>query len=234
MEKYSFRSVNFIFPSAISRHPVMMTWKEVIQVKNRGHEIQSHTYWHPRLDQLSPLSQHFQFFVSKKVIGNRTGTKVRYLAYPFGIYNLNSKKVLLKNQYRAAFTVFPGANHPGDDPFFIHRYMVLGEHSLKKFQEMVELQQLPVYQLSPEAGSHIKRKQTITLLLPRELDITKLQVMTGKRISLKKPIHSYHYSSQTGILKIHLKNTIARYQMLILQYQEKGINYFNGFLYLSH
>lgn len=61
-----------------------LTWDEVVQMAELGHEIGSHTMTHPNMASLSNTEALKELIDSKKLLENKLGRSVRWFAYPFG------------------------------------------------------------------------------------------------------------------------------------------------------
>ncbi|MBI2313648.1 MAG: polysaccharide deacetylase family protein [Betaproteobacteria bacterium] len=123
----------FIYPSAISNASYALTWEQLAEMKASGLvDIQSHTYWHPnfRKDRrrLAPeaygASVTMQLTRSREVLERRLGSPVRYLAWPFGIYDEDLMDRARRAGYGAAFTMDRRHAGPHDSVMAIPRYRV--------------------------------------------------------------------------------------------------------------
>ncbi len=88
----------------------------------QGHEIASHSYTHPYLEQLDRNTLDNQVRLDKKILECLYGCKIRGIAYPFGTYNQDVINVLkengleygrtIKSTYRFDFPEEPLTWHP--------------------------------------------------------------------------------------------------------------------------
>ena len=148
IRKYNIPVTLFIYPTAISnsdeRH---ITWVELRELQQTGlFDIQSHTYWHPNFKQekkkLSP--EDYKIFVnsqlkkSKEVLEQKLGTKVDYLAWPYGIYDDELEKWAQENGYTAAFTIV--RKHASKSYPLIRqpRYLLLNSDGTDNFAAIVK------------------------------------------------------------------------------------------------
>jgi peptidoglycan/xylan/chitin deacetylase (PgdA/CDA1 family) len=143
IKKYNIPVTLFIYPETISKGKNAMTWEELKKLQQTGlFDIQSHTYSHPNFKQakkrMSP--ENYEKYVtselinSKNILENKTGNKILYLAWPFGIYNSYLEQAAAKAGYVMSFTIdaIP-ANHtfrPEAEP----RYMIVDGLTVKTFQ----------------------------------------------------------------------------------------------------
>ena len=68
-------------------------------------EIAGHTVRHPVLPLLGAQEQRREIVENKEFLENKTGRSVRYLAYPFGDYDLRTIRVAQDAGFEAAFAV---------------------------------------------------------------------------------------------------------------------------------
>ena len=70
-------------------------------------EIAGHTVNHPILPRLAADEQRAEIVENKEFLEQKTGRSVRYMAYPFGDYDLNSIRVAEAAGFEAVFAVDP-------------------------------------------------------------------------------------------------------------------------------
>lgn len=104
----------FIYPGTISQGKNALTWEQLKELSKTGlFDIQDHTFTHPNFKQdKKHMSQpaydqfvHRELVNSKKVLEDKLGTKIDYLAWPFGIYNSYLEQQAAKAGYTMAFTI---------------------------------------------------------------------------------------------------------------------------------
>ena len=128
-----------------------MDWADIQQLsENPGFEILSHTMTHPWKERdtlvdwvngLTPgkgLDQaRWELTESRRVLENKLGKPVRYLAWPSGFYDDFLIHLAQQAGYIALLTIDDGANHPGDDPLRIHRAMINGTCEQQVFWQIL-------------------------------------------------------------------------------------------------
>jgi peptidoglycan/xylan/chitin deacetylase (PgdA/CDA1 family) len=111
-----------------------MDWGEVQALaENPRFDIFSHTMTHPWkpndtfLDWINNrvpgkgLEQvNWELKESKRVLEEKLGKPVVYLAWPSGLYNDSLIAIARNAGYSALLTIDDGLNHPGDDPLRVH------------------------------------------------------------------------------------------------------------------
>ncbi len=92
-----------------------LDWNDVKEMQALGHEIGSHTVSHPDLGVLSPAEARVELTDSKKILEDKLGRPVRYLAYPYGgASNFRTEYLPLARDigYHACFSAFGGFIRP--------------------------------------------------------------------------------------------------------------------------
>ena len=106
LEKYGFRGVFNIITSSIGKGEVdtklgrrsYLSWEQVRDLQNRGHEIASHTLTHPDLKWLAEHGQtdklRRELVESRDAIQRETGVAPRYLCHPFCQTNFEVEEMI--------------------------------------------------------------------------------------------------------------------------------------------
>lgn len=105
-----------------------------IQVKELAEsgliEIGGHTMTHPRLDSLCMQSQYDEIFHNKRQLEDLLGKPLISFAYPFGVYNDDSKKILKEVGYQFAVATNSGPLAMHQDFFQIRRIAIFPRTSV--------------------------------------------------------------------------------------------------------
>ncbi len=112
-----------------------MTWAQLKELLQRGHEIGAHSVSHRKLARLSPDQMQQEVQQSKAMLEQQLERPVDWFCYPAGDYNASVKAAVQTGGYRGACTVEPGANLPGGDPFALKRTEVSAFDSLWDFEK---------------------------------------------------------------------------------------------------
>jgi len=165
LKKFNFHAVLFIYTDAIVNHyGAYMTWDEIKQVSQDVFEIQAHSKTHAadipwqrpeetEKEYLDRLDKELLF--PKKILEEKTGKPVEFLAYPYGSYSDQLINLLRdKYKYKGAFTVIGagvgegadskdtvafGSNSFFTDPFKIRRIQILKKTSFSDFIKCLQL-----------------------------------------------------------------------------------------------
>ena len=130
LKKYGFTAVLFVYTDLIKSKPnsVALSWDELRQLKESGvFEVESHTTTHSDLSKVSDEQLHRELVESQRLIASRVGESPLTLAYPYGVFNDRVVDAVMKNGYRAAFSVLRGSNAFFFSPFSLNRTMVKGD-----------------------------------------------------------------------------------------------------------
>jgi peptidoglycan/xylan/chitin deacetylase (PgdA/CDA1 family) len=102
----------------------MMTWGQAIEMSRDGVEIGAHTVNHPLLSYESDTTVDCELRVSKQVLEEKLGKKVRAFAYPNGDWDERVRRSVEHAGYECAFTTRPGWYNQRQDPFTIRRILI--------------------------------------------------------------------------------------------------------------
>lgn len=123
LKEFNMNAVIFVIPSYLDSG-VYLKRSEVKEMSDYGIDIESHTYSHKRLGDLSYEEQLKEVSLSKKAISDIIGKDVTSIAYPEGIYNDNTIKAVKKAGYKMGFTIKRGYADRDDDIFQLNRVCV--------------------------------------------------------------------------------------------------------------
>lgn len=137
----------FIYPSAISNAKYAMTWNQLHELEETGlFYVESHTYWHPNfIKEKKKLSaEMYDRFVtkqlgeSKRILEEKMGHEVKYLAWAFGIYDDELQRKAKEAGYEAAFTIERKHANKHQPLTALPRYMILHSITLDRFQRVLK------------------------------------------------------------------------------------------------
>jgi peptidoglycan/xylan/chitin deacetylase (PgdA/CDA1 family) len=129
-----------------------MDWGEVEALAQHPHlEVFSHTMTHPWRDGDTLIDwvenrrpgktiedARWEIVESKKILQQRLGRQVPYLAWPRGLYNDTLIQIAKNAGYSALLTVDGGLNRSGDDPLRIRRVMINGACGEQVFKAILQ------------------------------------------------------------------------------------------------
>jgi len=148
VQKFQIPVTLFLYPSCISNRyaPYAMTWEQLKELQQTGlFDMQGHTFWHPNFKRekkkLKP--EEYQKLVqtqlskSKNVLEKKLGTKIEYLAWPYGIYDDYLESEAQKAGYVAAFSIDRRNADKSEKIMSQPRYLMQNGDGVKGFAAIV-------------------------------------------------------------------------------------------------
>src|SRR5262249_14405581 len=108
-------------------------WRSIRELRAAGMEVGSHGMTHSRLTEFSPDACREELLESRKLMEDRLGHEVRYLAYPFGYLNDRVRAQAKEIGYLSACSVRIGFSSLLDDVLALRRIPVNGNETLPDF-----------------------------------------------------------------------------------------------------
>jgi peptidoglycan/xylan/chitin deacetylase (PgdA/CDA1 family) len=146
VKKYNFPATLFIYPQTISEGKNALTWDELKELTDTGlFDVQGHTYDHPNFKHAKKrmsAEKYAQYVTmqlagSKKILEEKTGKKISYLAWPFGIYDDYLQQQAANAGYVMAFTIDALPANRSYKPMSQPRFMIIDGQSLPAFTSIV-------------------------------------------------------------------------------------------------
>lgn len=143
LKKYGFPATLMVYTDLITNRKQTLSWDLIKEMADNGIGIQGHTKTHRDLTS-QKTGEPFKAYIedidheivkSTKIIKEKLGRDVKYLAYPYGKTNHLVIALLKKHGYAGAFTVNRGGNPSFAGPFVVRRSMIYGDMSLKQFEK---------------------------------------------------------------------------------------------------
>ena len=101
-----------------------LSWPEVLELREHGVEVGSHTCTHPKLSKLPAGEAERELRESLAEVARRTGEAAPPFAYPFGDYTPELAERTRSLGYSCALTTDAGANDDGADLYQLRRVLV--------------------------------------------------------------------------------------------------------------
>lgn len=113
LKEFGYPFTMFVYTKFVSSGGKSITWEQLGEMRDAGVEIGCHSETHSDLRAKKGRSAEAydaflqeEIIASKRNIENRLGIDVRTIAYPYGNYNDDVRKVVKQGGYEAAFTVY--------------------------------------------------------------------------------------------------------------------------------
>jgi peptidoglycan/xylan/chitin deacetylase (PgdA/CDA1 family) len=141
LNQYEFKATFAIISGfADKNYSEYMTWQDIINLNNQGHDIESHTENHPRLDKLNETKLQAELINSKKSLGAH-GIASEIIVYPGG-HGYKSQVVrsnLLSAGYVVARTTKLGQfNLFSGDRLAVNTFEIYRYTSMNSFRRYLE------------------------------------------------------------------------------------------------
>ena len=135
LEQYGYKAMYFVMTVSLGR-PHYMTKAMVKQLSDEGNVIGSHTWDHHNVKKYQGQDWVTQIDKPTKTLGEITGKKINYFAYPFGLWNTQAFPELKKRGFVAAFSL--AEKRDQQDPLFtIRRIIASGYWSPKTLRNNI-------------------------------------------------------------------------------------------------
>jgi peptidoglycan/xylan/chitin deacetylase (PgdA/CDA1 family) len=107
LERFSLKGAFFITPQWTDARSAYMTWGQLKEIKDRGHQVQSHGWSHRFLTQCTKEELKTELDRSKEVLEDRLGVEVDALAVPFGAWNRQVLDMSAEAGYKRVYVSEP-------------------------------------------------------------------------------------------------------------------------------
>lgn len=122
MEKFGFKGLFFIMTVSLGR-PNYMSKAQVRELSDAGHEIGSHTWDHKNIKKFTDADWAVQIDKPTKTLETITGRRIKYFAYPFGLWNETAIAPLKAHGFEAAFQLSAKRNE--QEPLYTIRRIIV-------------------------------------------------------------------------------------------------------------
>ncbi len=122
LAKHGFKGVYFIMTVSLGK-PHYMSREQVKELADQGNIIGSHTWDHHNVKKYGGSDWATQIDKPTKELEQITGKRIRYFAYPFGLWNKAAIQELKKRGFVAAFQLIE--KRDDQDPLFTIRRMIV-------------------------------------------------------------------------------------------------------------
>ncbi|VVC75452.1 Poly-beta-1,6-N-acetyl-D-glucosamine N-deacetylase [Aquicella siphonis] len=147
VRKYKIPVTLFIYPQTISNGKNAMTWDQLKELQQTGlFDIQGHTYSHPNFKRTKkklsrPAYEKFvknELVSSKKILEEKLGTKITFLAWPFGIYDDYLEQEAKNADYTMAFSIDAKTANKTYKSMAQPRFMIIESQTMKTYAAILK------------------------------------------------------------------------------------------------
>lgn len=141
LKKYNFPTTLFIYTNFIEKNNGSLTWEEIREMASHNIEIGSHTLSHCNLLKYKKNENYETYlarikkeiFLSKEILEAKIGVKIKYFAYPYGVYDPTTKNLVIQAGYEGILNANSMNNTLATNPFSLNRQIIFGQSSLNSF-----------------------------------------------------------------------------------------------------
>lgn len=160
LKKYNFPATLFIYTDFIEKNSNSLTWGEIKEMTENNLEIGSHTLSHCKLLQYKENENYENYlarikkeiFLSKEILESKIGGKVKFFAYPYGVYNPTIKNLVIQADYEGILNANSMNNTLNTEPFSLNRQIIFGNNSFNSFIQILNQQPLHTSKIFPDDG----------------------------------------------------------------------------------
>jgi len=160
LKKYNFPATLFLYTNFIEKNNYSLTWEEIREMTKNNIEIGSHTLSHCNLlkykkneDYETYLARiRREIFLSKEILESKIGKKVKFFAYPYGVYSPIIKNLVIQAGYEGILNANSMNNTLNADSFSLNRQIIFGQSSFNSFVRILNQRLLNASQIFPYDG----------------------------------------------------------------------------------
>ncbi|HUP49267.1 MAG TPA: polysaccharide deacetylase family protein [Thermoanaerobaculia bacterium] len=209
LKKRNFPFTLFIYPNIIGKTTLALTWEQIREMAEAGADIQSHSLSHPfltrgRNSSLDDLQYagwlRRELAESKRIIEQRTGRPVEFLAYPYGDYDTRVARMAARAGYAAALTCDFGRVRPGSDPLRMKRFVIDKTMSFADFRRYLGARKLQIADVTPRPGESDEPTTIVSVRIPNHERLDPASV--GLALLSLGSVVPYSYDARTGSVSL--------------------------------
>ncbi len=143
LDKYNYKiSLAIVADYATKQYPSYMTWKEIRQLGDKGHDIQYHSLNHENLTRMSETELELDILQGKKIFESQ-GFILSTMVYPYGSgYDSATVREIVKANFSNARTIsYLTSNNNNDlnttDKYAISGFMLTNTTTFEEFKQLV-------------------------------------------------------------------------------------------------
>ncbi|MCJ7814030.1 MAG: polysaccharide deacetylase family protein, partial [Candidatus Atribacteria bacterium] len=145
LKKYNFPATLFLYTDFIEKNSYSLTWEEIREMTKNNIEIGSHTLSHCNLLKYKENESYDSYisrikkevFLSKEILESKIGSKVKFFAYPYGVYSSIIKNLIIQADYEGILNANSMNNNLNADPFSLNRQIISGQSPLNSYIQIL-------------------------------------------------------------------------------------------------
>jgi len=124
LQRHGFTGVFAVVVGRVGVRRSAMTWEELLELQDAGHEIANHTLSHANVARLDRAGRAREIGRSAERLRQRLGAWPRTFVYPFGRWDRDSSRTVRATHHDIAFTTVSGATRRTSDRFATPRVRI--------------------------------------------------------------------------------------------------------------
>lgn len=132
LKEFGFNATIFIISDCIDLGPYM-TSEQIKEMTSYGIDIESHTTNHCDLSKMDLKAQTDNLKSSKEKLEHLINKPVDYLAYPYGKYNMYTRKAAAAAGYKMGFSLHGALTDKKDNIYNLDRFYISNNYSIDYF-----------------------------------------------------------------------------------------------------
>lgn len=138
LQKRNFTATFFVTTGLVGSNN-MLSWEQIIEMKNNGMDIGSHTLTHPCPADLTVEELRYELEHSKKILEEHLGTEIKYVSSPTGFFNPAMIHIAKEVGYKALCGGKVGINNISSDVFSLRRIAIKRNCNMSTFISLVQM-----------------------------------------------------------------------------------------------
>lgn len=217
LKKRNFPFTVFVYPNIIGKTSNALTWAQIKEMSDDGVDIQSHALTHPFLTKRRHRSMsdekygtwlRRELIESQRILEDRTGKEVEFLAYPYGDYDDRVADAAAKAGYTAALTCDFGAVKKGSNPLKMKRFVIDDQMDFAAFRRYLGARPMQLTEMTPKPGMPAAPQMTtVTARIPK-IDSIDPRSVGMALLSLGRTV-PYAYDARTGEITLQLEQELG-------------------------
>ncbi len=160
LRKFNFPATLFIYTNFIEKNNGSLTWEEIREMTSHNIEIGSHTLSHCNLLKYKKNENYETYlarirrevFLSKEILESKIGSKVKFFAYPYGVYSPIIKNLVIQAGYEGILNANSMNNTLNTHLFSLNRQIIFGQSSFNSFIRILNQRPFNTSQIFPYDG----------------------------------------------------------------------------------
>jgi len=160
LKKYNFPATLFLYTNFIEKNSFSLTWEEIREMTKNNIEIGSHTLSHCNLLRYKKNENYETYLarirreiiLSKEILESKIGGKVKFFAYPYGVYDPQIKNLAIQSGYEGILNANSMNNTLNAHPFSLNRQIIFGQSSFNSFIRILNQRPFNTSQIFPYDG----------------------------------------------------------------------------------